>query len=310
MGKYPAEVRAMIPQGVHGEYRQRRLRGGVPDLGLLEYAQDMHINVLMEGPTGSGKTMLPMAYAEHFDQPYYSIDCNGGVDPTQIYGRHVQDSERKWEFRYGGLPTIVTWGGVLVIEEINMMPPKLAAMLYSLLDARRMIRMTYNLGEIIRADQPWDPNDESAGFRDLLIVATYNEGYRGTYGLNEALRNRFGLTLDWGYDKSVESKLLFSETLREIADQVRDGLGSDYITPMSTNRLVTFEQFVADISLDFAIDNLVASFAAHERASLQEQFKLNHSRLAQDYAKTLSNDLTRGDAWEEMAWDAEDGGDQ
>lgn len=304
MSEYTSSVREMIPRGIYDQYRQRRVNG-VPDMGLLEYAHDQHSNVLLQGPTGSGKTMLPMAYAEHFGLPYYSIDCNGGIDPTQIYGRRIQDAHGIWKYLYGGLPIIVDNGGVLVVEEINMMPPKLAAMLYPLLDARRMVRMTHNEGEIIRADQPWDPSDPEKGYRDLLIVGTYNEGYRGAYTLNAALKNRFAIQLDWNYDDGVESRLIWSTALCGIAEQIRSNR-RDYTTPLSTNALRTFDCHVADIGLDFAINCVVARFDEGERASLRELFKINRERLKADYSEVLETSPEKGEAWKRMGWDEKD----
>src|SRR5262249_59373348 len=114
----------------------------------------------------------------------------------------------------------------LNIAEINFMPAKIAASLYSLLDHRRSIQLLGHQGEHVKAHS------------DLLIVADMNPKYRGTMDLNLALNNRFPLKVQWSYDPAVEAKLVASMALLDIVRKIRGD--AEIRTPIGTNMMMEF----------------------------------------------------------------------
>ena len=127
-----------------------------------------------------------------------------------------------------------------------------------LLDDRRQITLLDHKGEVINAHE------------NLLVIADYNNGYRGTHQLNEAFADRFGIKLVFEYDTEIEKKFIPSKSLLELANKMRaDSLVGTYETPISTRLLKNFVELVKVFNYDFAVDNFLNSFNDEERSSVK-----------------------------------------
>lgn len=269
------EIHAYIPDPEIAHKYVGRQINGVWDKTIADIAIAEKRNILLMGPTGSGKTLFGEAYAAATGRMYYSLPCDVSIDPTALFGR-MQPTEvaGRFEFVYGPVSQIVKYGGVLNISEINFMMPKIAASIYPLLDGRRYIPLLGHRGEVVRAHE------------DLLIIADMNPNYRGTIELNAAFKNRFGFKIPWDYDTTVEEKLVKYPTLREIASQLREMHGTDITTPVSTNMLMEFESFVANsaLSYEFAAANFASAFETDEQEAVTKVFELNKTKLESEIA--------------------------
>lgn len=284
-----ADGMAEIPDKSFADSYINRMIGAHKDFDILQFALDNKHNVLIEGDTGTGKTSLAMAFAASKGIPFYSVSSSRGVDPTQLFGKHIPGNDVPFVWQDGAVTHMVRMTGprVLLINEINFLPEGIASVLFGLLDKRRKIELVDHKSEVIHAPD------------GLLIIADYNDGYRGTRPLNEALRNRFAIKLTFDYDKKIETKLVKSESLRSVAAKLRDSIAAgEYETPVSTNMLVEFEQMVGDLGLPFAISNFINAFPVDDRPSVKGVFDLWEGNLQTDYATTTA--VTTED------WSAED----
>lgn len=297
---------AYIPDtSVYASYVGRKVNG-VQDLELLEYAMDRGHNVMLSGPTGSGKTRLGESFAAWKGLPYYSLPCDVSIDPSALFGKMVPTEDAgRFEWADGPVTELARNGGVLNISEVNFMSPKIAASLYPLLDSRRQIPLLANRGEIVRP-----------GRGELLIVADMNPNYRGTQILNAAFLNRFPLKIVWDYDDAVEKSLVGSASLRELAKKIRAMLGKEIRTPVSTNALVETVQFARDFGAKFALANFVAGFEPGEQDAIQKLTDLSSKEIERDIAALKSvSASTPSDEDEDVDWDydldlgSEDSGD-
>lgn len=220
---------------------------GVDEVEIYDKALERGANVLLEGPAGTGKTSSAMHYAWKRQKRFYSLSGNIALEPSQIFGKYVPDGNGGFVWVDGGLTEIVRNGGVLLLNEINFMPARISTVLFSLLDYRREITLLDHAGEVIKAHP------------DLLIIADMNPSYRGTSPLNEAFRDRFAISLQFDYDSKVESKIIKSSTLLQVANNLRD-LKKAGDTPVSTRLLKNFEQQANDFNIEFAIESFVNSF--------------------------------------------------
>lgn len=281
---------AEIPDMEYYDTYVSRRFGAMLDLDVLAKAHALGHNVLLEGPTGPGKTSFALAYAAKHQMPFYPIPSNVGVEPSQLFGKFIRVEDGSWVWFDGGVTAIVRDGGVLLINEINFLAERIATVLFGLLDKRREVILLDHKGERVRAHRPpqvagarpcWcSDGAKCPPERAVLVAADMNPDYEGTRPLNRALRNRFALQIEWGYDRLVEEKLVKSRVLLDLAYKMR-GEGT-YETPISTNMLQEFEAFVDAFGVEFAIANFTQHFSTDERSSVAEVFRIAHEKLVDD----------------------------
>lgn len=265
-----------IPDEFFNEDYIGREIAGIEDLAVLEAAHAEKHNVLLYGPTGSAKTSFVYAYAASKGLPVINVACNGAADIRQLLGGWSPKEDGGYHFVPGDLVLGIMHGAVILLNEVNFMPPKIAAVLFAVLDRRRTIYLPDAAGSDIPTMIKAHP--------ECLFVADYNPGYQGTRVLNEAFKNRFAIKIPWGYDEGVEDQLLSSTALLELGTKLRERIDAgDLITPIPTNALMEFEDFAWNEALgfDFAVENFVAMFAPEEQQVVREVFEI-HSHTIQN----------------------------
>jgi nitric oxide reductase NorQ protein len=285
------------PKSVADGYVHREILGQ-PDFEVFDYCLEKNWNMLLRGDTGSGKTLVGEAFAAEREMFYYSVPCDVSIDPTSLFGKMMPDREiGKFRWQDGPVTQLVRHGGVLNISEVNMVPPRIASSLYSLLDHRRCLMLIGHEGEVVRAHE------------NLLIIADMNPNYRGTQPLNDAFKNRFPVKLEWGYDPLVENRLLTSSKLLEMAQKLRKDR-TNIATPVPTNLLMEFERIATRFGMKFAEGVFLESFTDSERSAVQRVFDLHSVEIADDVKgmRTLAGfgepDTVLNDpAWESEDWD-------
>lgn len=242
------------------------------DFEIFDHARSKNINVLIYGPTGPGKTTSVEAWAAERNLRMATVSGNASMEPSQMTGKFVSDGNGSFAWIDGPVTDVVRNGGVLLLDEVNFISPKIYTVLYSLLDGRREITLLDHHGETIKAHP------------DLTIFATMNPDYIGTTPLNFAFRNRFDIQIPWDYDDKVEAKLVSSKALLVVAKQLRvEAAKGQYETPISTNMLQEFVNFVDALGYEFAVENFIAHFSADEAASVRLVFQTHEHNIKTDF---------------------------
>jgi nitric oxide reductase NorQ protein len=164
-------------------------------------------NVLLKGPTGSGKTKLAETLSFIFSQPMHSINCSVDMDAEALLGYKTiadRDGKSTIEFIEGPVIAAMKKGHLLYIDEINMAKPETLPILNGVLDYRRMITNPFT-GDVIKSSETFG------------VIAAINEGYVGTVPLNEALKNRF-VVIDVPYisGQTLKSVLMEQSRLEDV----------------------------------------------------------------------------------------------
>jgi len=157
-------------------------------------------NILIKGPTGSGKTTFAETLSHIFSNHMHSINCSVDLDTESLLGfKTLQYNGGKQEITFVPGPVIQAMnnGHLLYIDEINMAKPETLPILNGVLDYRKKITNPFT-AEVITA---------SEGFG---VIAAINEGYIGTTPLNEALKNRF-IVIDVPYIQGEALKTVLKQ---------------------------------------------------------------------------------------------------
>jgi hypothetical protein len=274
------------PQSVAG-YVVRTFDDGVDEIAFYDYAIKNKINILIEGEAGTGKTTSAKHYAYVRQLPFYSFSSSVGAEYSQLFGKVIIGDDGKPTWQDGVITQMWKTGGVLVIDEANFLPTKIASSLHNALDDNRVLTLLDHKGEIIKAHE------------NLLIIGSYNNGYRGTNKLNEAFADRF-YKLKFEYDINIEKKFIPSKSLLSLFSQMRtDALSGLYETPLSTRLLKKFVRLATEVGYNFALTELLYNFADDERGSVKLLFEANRHNIMSELGFTV--DTPTLDTGDELA---------
>jgi len=249
-----------IPQ-TDGYISQRML--GSSDTNILQKLYENKKFVLIEGETGCGKSHLARELAYSNKVPYMRVNLNGATVPEDLIGQWIPNANPKINAKYvwkdGTLTMFMRYGGVFVVDEINMAPADILSLFHSITDDERRLVLTNKDGEVIHAH------------KNFYLIATMNRGYEGTKPLNLALKDRFRI-FEMSYNETTEKKLKISDNMLRVAKKLRDSV--NIFTPISTRDLLKYMQdckiFTEKIAREFFINN----FDVDEKPAVREIISL------------------------------------
>lgn len=166
-------------------------------------------NILLAGPTGSGKTTFGEQFAAKYNRPCFILECGSIGEAEQLIGQWEITPNNEGHgmmtlFRLAGfIEAVQTPDCVVVLNEVNRFQSiKAENALFSLLDHQRQLY----INEIKRVVHV---------AKGVTFIATINEGaaYTGTDIMDLAFRSRWSrrVRIDWP-SQEMEMDILIKRT--------------------------------------------------------------------------------------------------
>ena len=234
------------------------------------------------GPSGTGKTHIVYMMAELAQLPLWEINCGLQTSVFDLFGRYIGLGKENW---IDGL--IVHWarkGGILYLDEANMMKQDIATRLNPILDARGHIVLTEKDSELI----PRHPHAYM-----IISMNPVSSEFAGTKPLNAAMRRRMSVWLNFEYmsiGKNIDEKEVnlvverthISKSLSTKMVQVAGKLREDYKAgdlpyAPSIGDIINWGMLVADgTTLEKAADETLISLTSDDPEVQDDVRKILH----------------------------------
>lgn len=158
--------------------------------------------ILITGPTGSGKSSLVKYVCALLEAPFIRINMSADAESSVLFGQLVvRDGATVWED--GPITEAVRHGGVVLIDEWELMPPEISMGLQNLLEDDGYLFLKEKPGSA--ADKTYIPHKN---FRLICAGNTVGQGdetggFSGTMVQNSATLDRFTTTVCLDYLSKV-----------------------------------------------------------------------------------------------------------
>jgi len=154
------------------------------------------------GPTGSGKSSLVKQLAAKLNYPVFEVTGHSRLEYPEMIG-HLAVENGNMKFQYGPLALAMKFGGLFLLNEIDLLDPATAAGLNTILDGAPLC-IPENNGELVQPHQ---------AFRFASTANTNGASddtglYQGTLRQNLAFMDRFWLCEIPYPDPKSENELL------------------------------------------------------------------------------------------------------
>jgi len=108
---------------------------------------NLNKNILLKGPTGSGKTKLAETLSQEIQRPMHQVNCSVDLDTESLLGFKTiqtnEDGHQEIVFIDDPVIKAMKHGHILYIDEINMAKPETLPILNGVLDYRRQLTNPY-----------------------------------------------------------------------------------------------------------------------------------------------------------------------
>ena len=150
------------------------------------------------GPSGTGKTHIIYLVAELTQLPLWEINCGLQTSAYDLFGRYIGLGKENWID--GVITSWCRYGGILYLDEANMMKQDVATKLNPILDARGHMVLNEKDNELI--------NRHKDAYM-IISMNPFSAEFTGTKPLNAAFRRRMSVWLNFDYmsvDNHVDEK--------------------------------------------------------------------------------------------------------
>jgi nitric oxide reductase NorQ protein len=169
------------------------------EIALFEAAHAHKLPVLLNGPTGSGKTRLVEYMAWRLKLPLYTVACHEDLSANDLTGRYIIKGDEV-EWIDGPLLTAVREGGMAYLDEVVEARKDVTVVIHPLTDYRRYLTVEKR-GKVYHAPD------------SFMMVISYNPNYQSVLKeLKPSTRQRFiAINLSWPAE-DLETRIIGRES--------------------------------------------------------------------------------------------------
>ena len=255
---------------------------------LLYLAYPQKDCLFLSGPAGCGKTSMALQTAARLGWEVVQLTLSSRTEAFDLMG-HATLRHGELVYQYGPLVEAMNLGKILILNEIDLMPPGELAALNDVLEGRALT-ITQNNGEII---------EPSPFFRVIATANTKGMGdslgfYNGTRQLNQAFLDRWRF-VEVGYpEKRVELRIL-KKRCSKLDDEILEKL---VLLAQELRHTSCPEQGRASLSAPFSTRSLVrvasllnvcASLSVPK--ALETAFAARLPKEEREYVMRICNDI-------------------
>jgi nitric oxide reductase NorQ protein len=204
------------------------------EIKIFETAHTRKLPVLLNGPTGSGKTRLVEHMAWRLKQPLFTVACHEDLSANDLTGRYIiKGGEVEWID--GPLLMAVRQGGLAYLDEVVEARKDTTVVIHPLTDHRRCLPVEKK-GRVFHAPD------------SFMLVISYNPHYQSVLKeLKPSTRQRFvSINLGWP-EEQLETRIVCQESgvdqktaenLVKAANRIRNLVHQGLEEGVSTRELV------------------------------------------------------------------------
>jgi nitric oxide reductase NorQ protein len=187
---FPESLQSLIPTGTP-EYVDSGQRYVERMVRALFYFKQC----ALIGPSGTGKTHITYLVAELTGLPVWEVNCGLQTSSYDLIGRFIGLGKENWID--GQVTSWLRFGGLLYLDEANMMKQDVATRLNPVLDTRGHLVLTEKDNEVVTRHP----------YAYLIIsMNPFSAEFAGTKPLNAAFRRRMSVWINFDYE-SVGDKI-------------------------------------------------------------------------------------------------------
>ena len=181
---------------------------------VVVWFMDSSDPIYLFGPSGSGKTSLIKQLAAKLNYPVFEVTGHSRLEFPEMVG-HLTVEEGNMQFQYGPLALAMKYGGLFLLNEIDIIDPATAAGLNGILDGEPLC-IPENSGEIIHPH----PLFRFAATANSNGAADETGLYQGVIRQNLAFMDRFWLC-EVGYPTFEAETELLSRKAANLPKNIR-----------------------------------------------------------------------------------------